>query len=46
MKISVSAPERELPDYLREVAEQLASGFSSGHVDATTHWATEEFYDG
>jgi hypothetical protein len=45
VKISITAPERELPDYLRVVADQVAEGFTSGHVDATTHWQTEEVYD-
>lgn len=45
MKISITAPERELPAYVREVADQIEHGFTGGHVDATTHWQTEEVYD-
>lgn len=32
-------------EYLKLVADQVAGGFLSGHVNATTHWQTEEVYD-
>jgi hypothetical protein len=45
VKISITAPERELAAYTRVVADQVEQGFTSGHVDATTHWQTEGVYD-
>lgn len=30
-----------MADYLREVADQLENGFTSGHVDAERHWDSD-----
>lgn len=38
MKLSVTAPAEDMPDYLHTVADQLGSGYSSGYVDAEMHW--------
>lgn len=38
MRITVNAPVSVAADYLREVADQLDGGYTSGHWDAVTNW--------
>lgn len=46
MRITVNVPAPAAPDYLRQVADQLEDGFTSGHWEPSTNWNTaRDAYD-
>ncbi len=42
MRIVINAPAERMGEYLEEVARQFEDDFTSGHVDAETHWEIED----
>lgn len=46
MRITVTVPAPQAPEYLRQIADQLESGHTWGDEDASTHWNTaRDCYD-
>ena len=46
MRITVNAPASAAPDYLRQVADQLEGGLTSGYWHPSINWETaRDAYD-